>query len=254
MTSTDHDRWSDDLAAYMLGALDPEQAAELEHHLEGCERCRAEMRWLTPAVQALPESVQRVEAPARLREGLMAEVRADAEAASVPAAAATATGAVERERYGAGGPRHRAADWLRRLGSGSLGWRPIGALAAVALVLVALAGYEIGSGGSGGGETSTISAGHAPGVTATMVREGDGGTLRLANVRQLPNDRVLEAWVRRDGKIEAVPALFVPDSGGNASTTIADMTGVDTVMVTREPKGGTKAPTGVPIVTLSVPN
>ncbi len=50
MTESDHERWSEDVAAYMLGALEPAEAAGLERHLEGCERCQAEIRWLTPAV------------------------------------------------------------------------------------------------------------------------------------------------------------------------------------------------------------
>ena len=64
---------------------------------------------------------------------------------------------------------------------------------------------------------------------------------------------MLEAWVERDGKVEAVPALFVPDRHGEAETTIEDMTGVETVMVTKEPSGGSETPTGEPIVTMSVP-
>ena len=72
-----HDRWSEELAAYLLGALDPAEVAAFERHAEGCERCRAEARWLAPALQALPESVERVEPPPRLRDRLMAEVRAD---------------------------------------------------------------------------------------------------------------------------------------------------------------------------------
>jgi anti-sigma-K factor RskA len=232
----DHEPWADDLAAYLLGALEAEEVAQLEHHLEGCERCRAEMRWLGPAVESLPESVPRQDPPPTLRKRLLAEVRvkAAAEARSAPGF-------------------QRTAGWLRGLGSGPLGWKPAVAIGAVALALVAVAGYQAGGGGSGGERTSMISAGQAPGVTATMVSEGDGGTLRLAHVRQLPDDRVLEAWVRRDGKIEAVPALFVPDRDGRASTTIADMRGVDTVMVTAEPKGGSEQPTGEPIVTLPVP-
>jgi len=86
-----------------------------------------------------------------------------------------------------------------------------------------------------------------------MVREGDGGTLRLTGVHQLPPEKVLEAWVRREGKVEAVPALFVPDRKGRASTQIEDMNGVDTVMVTEEPRGGSEEPTAPPVVTMSVP-
>ncbi|HET7484348.1 MAG TPA: zf-HC2 domain-containing protein, partial [Solirubrobacterales bacterium] len=87
MTDTNHERWNDDLAAYMLGALEPEEAAELERHAEGCERCREQIRWLAPAVRALPDSVERLEPPRELRSRILAEVRSDA------AGAARASGA-----------------------------------------------------------------------------------------------------------------------------------------------------------------
>ena len=64
MSETEHERWSDDVAAYLLGALEPGEAAELERHLAGCERCRAELRWLRPAVELLPETVERRRAAA----------------------------------------------------------------------------------------------------------------------------------------------------------------------------------------------
>jgi anti-sigma-K factor RskA len=239
MTETEHDRFNENIAAYALGALEPGEAEELERHAEECERCRSELRWLEPAVRALPESVERREPPRELRRRLMEEVRDDARRAPVPAL---------------DGGREHSGTRSRRLGLGSLGWRPLAGIAAVALAAVAVAGYEIGSDGSGdNGATSTIVAGQAPGVTAKMVSEGDGGTLRLANVKQLPDGRVLQAWVERAGEIEPVPALFVPDREGNASTMIDDMEGVKTVMVTSEPSGGSKAPTSTPIVTMPIP-
>ena len=97
-------------------------------------------------------------------------------------------------------------------------------------------------------------AGHAPGVTAELVRAGGkGADLHLSNVSQPPDGRVLEAWVRRDGRVEPVPALFVPDHEGRASTRIADLTGVDLVMVTAEPKGGSDQPTSTPITRVPIP-
>lgn len=235
MTETHHDRRQEDIAAYMLGALEPDEAAALERHAEDCERCRQEMRWLTPAVDALPEGVERVEPPVELRSRLLAEVRADAD---------------DAQR----GERRRAFAWLR--GPGPLGLRPAVGLAALALAIVAVTGYAIGGGmdgGSGGGGTDAIVAGEAPGITAKMVDEGDSGTLRLANVHQLPSDKVLEAWVQRNGEVEAVQALFVPDRVGRASTQLPDMAGVEVVMVTAEPKGGSEAPTSSPLITIPVP-
>lgn len=237
-TEHEHERWAEDVAPYMLGALEPDEVAEFERHLEGCERCRSEVRWFAAAVESLPESVPREEPPASLRESLMAEVRTDARRA---------------EAEGAGGEarRSRLPAWLR--GRGAHGWRPLAGLAAVALVLVAFAGYEIGSGGSGTESKSTITAGHAPGVTAEVERSGDSAQLRLANVEGLPEGRVLEAWVQREGEVEPVQALFVPDREGNASTMISDMEGVEVVMVTKEPSGGSKSPTSSPIVTIAIP-
>ncbi|MGN6558561.1 MAG: zf-HC2 domain-containing protein, partial [Solirubrobacterales bacterium] len=77
MSADDHTRWSEDLAAYMLGALEPDEVAGFEQHLEGCERCREEMRWFEPALQALPESVERQQQPRPVEESMRAEVQAD---------------------------------------------------------------------------------------------------------------------------------------------------------------------------------
>ena len=64
---------------------------------------------------------------------------------------------------------------------------------------------------------------------------GGSGALRLANVGEMPEDKVLEAWVQREGEF-ARSGLFVPDRAGQATTTIPDMGGVEAVMVTAEPR------------------
>jgi anti-sigma factor RsiW len=222
-----HTRWSEDLPAYVLGALEPTEAAAFERHLDGCRRCRAEVRWFEPAVATLPESVERREPPRSLRRSLMAEVRADAKGETPPPPA--------RSR------------WFSR----DILLRPAIGLAVLTLTVAAVAGYELGKGGGEGGASTEVMREH--GVTVKMVREGNGGTLELANVRRMPPTKVLEAWVRRNGTMEPVPALFVPDRAGRASTMIADMAGVDAVMVTQEPQGGSEEPTSVPIVTMSIP-
>lgn len=225
MTDSDHKRWSEDLAAYMLGALEPGEAAELERHLDGCERCREEMRWLEPALHSLPESVERQEPSRQLRQSLMAEVRADARPAERPA-------------------RVRSRRWLLK---------PAVGFAVVALLVAGVVGYEVGrDGGEAGGGASTVVR-EINGMTVKMIQEGEGGRLELAGVPQPPEDKVFEAWVERDGEVEAVPALIVPDRHGHAETTIADMEGVETVMVTIEPRGGSETPTGKTVMAMEVP-
>lgn len=225
MSDTDHKRWSEDLVAYMLGALEPDEATELERHLDGCERCREEMRWLEPAVHSLPESIERQEPSKQLRQSLMAEVRADARPEERPA-------------------RVRSRRWILK---------PAVGFAVVALLVAGVVGYEVGrDGGDEGGGASTIVR-EINGMTVKMIQEGEGGKLELAGVPQPPKDKVFEAWVERDGEVEAVPALIVPDRNGHAETSIADMSGVEAVMVTVEPRGGSEVPTGETVMEMKVP-
>jgi anti-sigma-K factor RskA len=226
MNEREHETRRDDIAAYLLGSLEPGDAAEMEQHLAACEECRTELEWLRPAAQVLPESVEKVEPPAQLRSRIMGEVETDA----------------GRKRSGIRlGGRMRA-----------LSLRPAIGLAALALLVAGIAGYAIRDSGSGSG-TTTVAAGHAPGVTAKMVSEGDSGTLRLANVHQLPAGEVLQAWVQRGKRIESAKTLFVPNRDGTATAVIDDMQGVNTVMVTAEPRGGSNYPTSEPIVSMAIP-
>jgi anti-sigma-K factor RskA len=226
MSAPDHNRWGDELAAYMLGALEGEEVRAFERHLEGCDRCREQMRWLQPALQTLPESVERTEPSRQLRQNLMTEVRADARRSEENPAPA------------------RPWRWLLK---------PAAGFAVVALLVAGVVGYEVGRNDSGPRSGATTVERRVDGIDVKMVQVGSSGTLKLAGVHQLPPDKVLEAWVEREGQVEAVPALFVPDRNGQAETRIADMSGVKVVMVTEEPQGGSDQPTGESIVSMAVP-
>jgi anti-sigma-K factor RskA len=235
MSANDHDPRLEEAVAFALGSLDPGQIDDFKEHLKTCKRCQEELRWLAPAVRALPEAVEPQTPPPALKARLMAEVRADAEA--------------EERRVKAEQRRERAAGggfsaWLGGLHIGNLTWKPIAGLALVILVVAGGIGYAVGNGG-GNGNTHTweLKAEENDGIAATVVREGEKGEIHLAGLKQLPKGKVLEAWVEREGKVEPVPALFAPDKAGNASTTIENLEDVSIVMVTREPEGGSKTPT-----------
>ena len=230
MSETSHDPRRDDLAAYLLGALDPTEAADLEGHLAGCEECRRELERLRPAALVLPETVERLQPPSGLRSRVMEEVRSDA---------AVTEGAPAK-------PRRRWGEWFR-----PSGLRLAAGLAVFVVLAAVVAGLAVRGGDSGGG-TTTAFAGKSPGVTAEMVREGDTGMLRLSNVHQLPPDRVLQAWVQRGKTVESADVLFAPNSDGVAAAVIDDMNGVDIVMVTTEPRGGSTTPTSKPLVSIPV--
>jgi anti-sigma-K factor RskA len=234
MNPNDHDTRLEEAAAYALGALDADRLDDFKLHLEGCERCQSEVRWLAPAVRALPEAVPRETPPPALRERLMVEVRADAAAHAKQA---------RRERAEA---RGGFGEWLRGLNLGGLTWKPLAGMAAVVLIVAAGIGYVVGTGG--GTDVHTTKAAQPNGIVAKVITEGDRAEVRLTGVKQLPDGKVLEAWVQRGNAVEPVPALFAPDHAGDATTTIDDMTNVSAVLVTREPTGGTKVPTTEPIV------
>jgi hypothetical protein len=242
MNAGEHDRRLEEVAAFALDALDAAQIDDFREHLEGCKRCQEELRWLAPAVRALPETVEQQSAPPELKVRLMEEVRADLAAAAVEA------GEGQRERASS---RQGFREWLGGINFGGLTWKPLAGMAAVVLIVAAVAGYAVGTGG-GGTSLHTTEAEQPNGIVAKVVTEGDRGELRLANVKQLPEGKVLEAWVQRGNAVEPVAALFAPDHAGNASTTIENMKGVSLVMVTREPTGGTKVPTTEPIVKVPV--
>ena len=73
-----HANWSDDAAAYALGALDPEEARRFEDHVQSCPECRTALAEMRAAVIALPLGAPQVEVPRQLRRQLLAEVKEDA--------------------------------------------------------------------------------------------------------------------------------------------------------------------------------
>ena len=61
--------------------------------------------------------------------------------------------------------------------------------------------------------------------------------------------RVYQVWLQRAGHApEPTAALFTPRRDGSATANVGDVAGVDKVMVSSEPLGGSPAPTTAPIL------
>ena len=229
-----HDELRDDLAAYALGALEEPEVERLLAHLEGCEECRRALRWLAPAVEMLPRTVEQFEPPPRLRESLLETVRAEA----APAA---------REP-----PRPARESSWRRLGVSV--WRPATAVVAAAMLVVgAVAGYLIGQ--PNGGRTTTLQAQampNAPRAHGVLERDGGSGILRVQGMPTLASNQVYEVWVQRDGDLQP-SSLFVPRTNHSADAAVPDgLDGADAVLVTKEPRGGSKQPTSSPVLSVQL--
>jgi anti-sigma factor RsiW len=238
-----HERFTDDIGAYLLGALETDEQRAFEEHLAGCAECREEVVRLEVARDALPRSVDQVAPPERLKASLMETVRAEAPA---PAAESSSRAPVRRSRW-------------REL----LLTRPRYAAAAAAVLLVV--GVALGAGlgalGGGGGEdartvAATVDHTRMPTGNASLIvpEDKNGAILRVEGMQQPQAGHVYEVWIQRGN--EVMPSsLFTVESDGSGAAAIPDeLHDADAVLVTREPNGGSKRPSEPPVVTVTLPS
>jgi anti-sigma factor RsiW len=229
----DCDALRDDLAAYALGALGGDEATGLERHLETCSACKARLRWLTPAVDVLPASVEQRTPPPRLRENLMETVRAEAAGAGT---------APEPKRRGS---------WLD--GLRGLALRPATGMAVLILLVAGIgAGYLLRGNETVSPPTEITkveSLNDAVPVSATLRRSGDTAMLHVNQLPVIAEDEVYEIWVQRAGVMEP-SGTFVLEANGSAVAAVnGSVEGGEAIFVTREPHGGSSQPTTEPILT-----
>lgn len=234
MTDERHEL-EDEFGAYLLGALSPEEERRVEELLETSRSARDRVRYMQPAVELLGEAVERREPPPELRGRILTEIGVDDETVAAPA---------ERK------PARRS--WFS---FGSFSLQPAMGFAAILLVavvaVVGVVGYEVGTGGDG--ETTTAPH-QTPSGTASLKINGDDGTLQLTGLTTLPPDQDYQAWVQRDGKM-LPSSLFAVRKNGTASAAIPhDLDGAERVVVTAEPRGGSRVPTLPILASVSLGN
>lgn len=212
-----------DAAAYVLGALDPQESDAFRAHLEQCAICRDEVKEFGVVMETLPTAVSQRHVSRSMRRRLMREVRRESRVAS---------------------RQTRGSWWPVALGRRS--WAAAGAFSSVAVAAV----ITVLAVGSGGG--ANVIQAQVNGIAGTAQVKLTNGHAELV-VRHLtpPGHRhVYEVWLK-SGNSAPVPAsvLFGVSSDGNADVGLpGKLHGVSTVMVTSEPLGGTKAPTHNPVI------
>jgi anti-sigma-K factor RskA len=209
-----------DAAPYVLGALEPAEAREFAYHMQSCAVCRDEVAALVPVLDALPSCAPRYEVSAALRRRVMHAVRSEPKPGIAPA---------------------RRPPVRTRLPGLALPRRAVIAALAVAVALgVVIAARP------GGSPARVISAsvGHAQLRVA-----GGHGELIVGHLPPAPPDRVYELWLQRGHGTPAPSTLFAVTSGGTAVLGVpGDLTGVTRVLVTVEPSGGSRVPTGPAVI------
>ncbi len=221
-----------DAAAYVLGALEPDETREFRRHLESCAVCRDEVLVLQQVADALPMAAPQHAAPRGLRRRVLRAVQAQSESPPTYHEA----------------PQRRG---LRRPQRSSGGFRRP-AIAALSVVLVALAiagGFELSSGGRSGARAIQARVTGSSG-SAELSLSGGHAELIVRHMQPPPAGRIYEVWLKR-GKRPPSPtsALFsVTDDGAGAVDVPGNLRGVSAVMVTQEPAGGSRVPTSPPVI------
>ena len=235
----------DTVAAYLLGALAGAERRELEAHVAACPQCREDVAELRVVADALPLAVPPVPPPPALRERLMATVHAEAEVLS--AAGADADGPVPAPA------RRRRFAWAPV--------RPLALAGAAALLVGVALGFGVGA-ATNDGQTKTqtvvqvrtvqasVTPATAPRGTAVIVVRDGVATLRVRGLPVPPPGKVYEVWLLRRGAAAPSPtdALFSVSTQGSGRVALPSVRGIEQVMVTAEPVGGSRAPTSQPFI------
>jgi len=224
----------EDAAAYVLGALSEAEHDAFRAHLEGCAACREEVSALQAVTNSLPAAAPQVAAPAPLRDRVMSTVRAEAGLRS--ALASHPAGRRRSRRYGRESQR---LPWWLVAGS---------ALASAGAVVLVLLVMGAGSGSNGATRLYHAQV-TAPAAKVTLRVSSGHGTLQIANMPQTAPGKVYEVWLKRSGAAQPTDALFTVSSSGAATVGVpGDLHGVKVVMVTTEPRGGSRVPTSTPVI------
>jgi anti-sigma-K factor RskA len=225
------------VASYVLGALPEDEHERFVTHLATCDECQSSVAELQVAVDALPLAATQLVPPPELKDRIMTVVRSEAQLRQ-----SAQTPRVEQ-------PAARRRWWRGRF----LGLAPLPAAAAASLLIAVL--VVGGIVGSGGDETRTVQGqvliASAPKARAALKLSDDATKLTVSGMPAPPAGKVYQVWLKRPAQApEPTRALFRVDSRGDADVEIQPgrLKGIEQVLVTAEPDGGSQTPTSDPVI------
>lgn len=228
----------DDLAgAYVLDALEPEEALAFEAHLQTCPLCRTEVTELHHVVEVLPLAVDPVEPPANLRDRILVEIESPRQTLTIVPGGELPTPSGTSQRR----------SWLRERTT------PLAAVAA--LLIASLAGWNVYLQTHHGSSTDPVTALVAdaeksgatvypvgatavdPAASAVLVqpRGAKPAYAIIRGVSALPPNKVYELWFMHGTKPTS-EAVFKPSGAVTQIVRLATTTaGYNLTAVTVEP-------------------
>ncbi len=221
--------------AFALDALDPPERAAFSGHVATCEACRIEVAELRETAARLADDTWATP-PARMREAVMARIRATRQEAPSRAPAH------ERSRA----PRPRRQSWRHRTGI---------LVAASFLAVAGVAGYMGVQAQQAKSEQARIEAllaapdaamhttslqggGH---VTVVTSQARNAAVVLMSEAPPPGSDRAYQLWLIRGSTPQSAGVLAAGQTG--ATRYLTGVSGVDSLGVTNEPATGSAQPT-----------
>lgn len=242
----DHDRMTELVAPYALNALDSEERAEFEAHLNTCAECQQAVREMRDVVGFLPYALEPVAPPTHVRDAILQRVQAETQGTEQREPAVTT-----RDESPA-----RRSIWSR------FGLSPLGvAASAVALVIFialgALLARQHNELEQQRAIQSLITSPVSQSVTfaqdsiharVVMVPTRNAAYLTVTGLPKLPDNRDYQVWLMHGDKPESVGVFHPNGSGEWLIHTPRPMDQYKWVGITQEPNGGSPQPTSNPII------
>jgi anti-sigma factor RsiW len=241
---TDHDLHTL-TGAYATDALDADERADFEAHLESCPACRQEVAELRATAARLAAATS-APAPAALRERVLAEAAATRQLSPLPTVAG-----LDDHRA-----RKQSPPWYRQ---------PATAAAAVLLVVAAGLGglaadqnreadqarqrAEQIAAVAADPDRAELTAPVSPSGTGTVVAAGDVAVFHGSDLPELPDGQTYQLW-RVTGQDSQSAGIL--GRGGDVTEVVTGMGPEDSVALTVEPAAGSDEPTSDPVFLVSM--
>jgi hypothetical protein len=253
VTSSDHE-FTDLLGAYALDAVEPDEARRIEEHLATCPKCRAEVAEYREAASFL--AYAGTDAPEGVWARIGAEIGLDQNsgAGNIPDLATVRLNrsrTSQRRRTVLSGIAAMAAAALVVLGvevahlNGQVSTLQSAALRPTGLAPLVLSALESPH------QTVSLTAATTS-TTASVVVTHDGSAYWVGStLKRLPGNRTYQLWGKANGQLVSLALL---GSAPQGLSMFRIQSGISTLMVTNEPKGGTTAPTTPALISGPVPS
>jgi anti-sigma-K factor RskA len=240
-----------EVAVYLLGKLEADEAAAFEAHLAGCPDCRRQLEEFRSLPELLATATPAIPLPDALRDRTLAAVRQAATQAEPAPTAPAAAPAAEAPAAAAPAPALPRRPWWRRR------WLVVAVAAAVLVAALAVPGALLLFGGDGGEVTrlTLVAAEGGSGrgqVTVTQTAAGRTFDVRIQGLRPPAPGSLYELWaVHPNDTLERPQRVslgtFTTGADGSAHLTAFTAAPADrfpVVGVTQEPVDGNPARTG----------